>query len=189
MNFGQICEKIGNRTLRPDKLDEIQDAVNDAIEWATIGGPWADDLVEGSVAIDSTVYSQSIVVSTTFTRYRRMKYLKPYGYNKNITMRDPDKIFDENQRESLDVWYRAGDNIVFKLSALTSSMLFGYYQYPERMTEDSDTHWMFDKLYTAIFNEAAADIWESIGNSEEATRYRGKALNMLVIHRRDHGDS
>ena len=67
---------------------------------------------------------------------------------------DPSRVFDDDGNQCKDVWYRAGDNIVISTSALIETMLYGYYQFPERMDADADTHWMMDYMYMAIFNLA-----------------------------------
>jgi hypothetical protein len=189
MNFGTMATNIATRVIRPDKEDEIKEAINDAIEFCTVNGDFASDLVESTVAVNSTVYSQSIVVSTTFTRFRKIKYLKPLGYTKYLDWKDPSRMFDTAGNQCRDVWYRAGDNIVINTSALIETMLYGYYQFPERMDADEDTHWMMDYMYSAIFNLACSDIWDSIGNAEEGTRYRKKGELVLLSHSRDHRDS
>lgn len=188
MDFGTIADKIATRVIRPDKIDEIKDAINDAIEFCTVNGDFSGDLVEGTLAMETDVYSQSIVISTSFTRFRKIKYLKPLGYTKFLEWKDPSRMFDPEGNQCRDVWYRAGDNIVINTSALIETMLYGYYQFAERLDDDADTHWMLDYMYNAIFNLACADIWDSIGNAEEGTRYRKKGEQVLVAHRRDHLD-
>lgn len=189
MDFGTMADNITTRLIRPDKDLEAKDAINDAIEFCTVNGDFANDLVESTVAVESTVYSQSIVISTTFTRFRKIKYLKPLGYTKFLEWRDPSRMFDMDGNQCRDVWYRAGDNIVINTSSLIETMLYGYYQFPERLDDDADTHWMMDYMYSAIFNLACADMWDSVGNAEEGTRYRKKGEQALVAHRRDHQDS
>lgn len=189
MDFGTMATNIATRVIRPDKEDEIKEAINDAIEFCTVNGDFANDLVESTVAVNDAVYSQSIVISTTFTRFRKIKYLKPLGYTKFLEWMDPSRVFDDDGNQCKDVWYRAGDNIVISTSALIETMLYGYYQFPERMDADADTHWMMTYMYSAIFNLAAADIWDSIGNAEEGSRYRRKGEQAFLSHRRDHETS
>jgi hypothetical protein len=163
MDFGTMVDKIAQRCLRPDKAEDIKDAINDAIEYCVVNGDFADDLVEGNTTVDSTVYTQSIVISTTFTRFRKVKYLRPNGYNKLLSPRDPARIFDDKGNTCRDVWYRAGDNLILNTSSLVSTIYYGYYQFPARMEDDTDEHWMLSNMYTAIFNIALADIWDDIG--------------------------
>jgi hypothetical protein len=190
MNFGEMVDKIATRTIRPDKEDEIKEAINDAIEYCTVNGSFARDLTEGSVTVDGTVYSQSIVVSTTFgANFRKIKYLKPYGYNRFLKWRDPARVFDDKDQACTDVWYRAGDNIVIRTSVLVTSILYAYYAFPDRLVNDEDEHWMLDYMQGAIFNYALADIWNSVGNDSEAARCERKADKFLSSHRIDHQDS
>ena len=46
-----MADNIATRTIRPDKIDEIKDAINDAIEFCTVNGDFANDLVESIVAV------------------------------------------------------------------------------------------------------------------------------------------
>jgi hypothetical protein len=188
MDFGTMVDNIASRVGRPDKEDDIKEAINAAIEYCTVNGDFSADLIEGDVDVDSTVYSQSIVISTTFTRFRKIKYLKPYGYNRYLTWRDPSRIFDDRNQQCRDVWYRAGDNIVINTSVAISNVLYCYYQFPSLLTADEDTHWMMTYMYNAIFNLACADIWDNVGNTEEGNRFRAKGANFLLSHRRDHQD-
>lgn len=189
MNFGEMATKICTRIIRPDKEDEAKEAINDAIEYCTVNGDFARDITEGEVAVDASVYSQSIVISTTFTRFRKIKYLRPEGYNRFLKWNDPSRIFDDRGNECTDVWYRAGDNIVLKTSQLVDNILYGYYSFPEMLDDDADEHWMLEDMQGAIFNLACADMWDSIGNEAEAARFRQRGENFLISHRRDHMDS
>lgn len=188
MDFGTMASNIATRMIRPDKVDEVKDAINDAIEFCSVNGDFAADLIEGTVAMETTVYSQSIVISTTFTRFRKVKYLKPLGYTRFLEWKDPSRVFDPDGNQCRDIWYRAGDNIVVNTSALISSMLYGYYQFPARMDDDTDTHWMMDYMYSAVFNLALADMWENIGNAEEGVKCRQKGNLAFISHRRNHQD-
>lgn len=188
MNFGEIADKVATRIKRPDLLEDCKDAVNDALEFATVNGDFAGDLVESFVAVDSTLATGSIVISTTMPFFRKVKYLRPVGYNRYLKWRDPERMFDVREGAALDVYYRAGNSLVYKLSNTVASIYYGYYTYPERLDAEADTHWMFDQMYSAIFSLACADIWESVGNTEEANRFRLRGTNMVIAHRRDSMD-
>lgn len=185
MNLGEMKDWVARDTKRPEKRDEqIQDAINAAIEFATTQGDFVADLVEGSVAISSSVYAQSIVIATAFTRFRKIKYLRPINYKRFLAWRDPSRIFD-NECQAADVWYRAGGNIVFNLSSLQASMYFGYFQYPAWLTADTDTHWMLDQMRACIHDLTCWRVFEQIGNNEEATRFERIGRRLLSAHQAD----
>lgn len=188
MDFGTIASNITTRLNRPDKLDDAYEAINDAVAYCTANGDFANDIVESEVTVSATVYTQSIVISTSFTRFRKVKYLRPEGFNRYLKWQDPSRIFDDKDQECTDVWYRAGDNLVIKTSSYVDNILYGIYQYPLRMSADADTHWMLDQIYPAIFNLAASDLWESIGNDSEAARYKRKGEEFFISFRRDFAD-
>lgn len=185
MDLGEMKDWIARDTKRPEKRDEqIQDAINAAIEFATTQGDFVTDLVEGSTAISSSVYAQSLVIATAFTRFRKIKYLRPVNYRRFLAWRDPSRIFD-NECQATDVWYRAGGNIVFNLSSLQATMYFGYFQYPVFLTSDADTHWMLDQMRTCIHDLACWRVFEQIGNNEEANRFATIGKRQLDAHKRD----
>jgi len=186
MDFGTMVDAIALRCIRPDKAIDIEAAINDAIEYCTVNGDFADDLIEGNTTVDGTVYTQSIIISTTFTRFRKIKYLRPNGYTKMLSPRDPSKIFDDRGNTCRDMYYRAGDNLVLNTSATISTIYYGYYQFPLRMTADADTHWMMNNMHMTIFNIALADIWDDVGNMEEGAKRRRIGYNSFMDHRRDH---
>lgn len=190
MNLSEIVEKVITRTKRPDKRDEAIDAVNAAISTFSLGASFAQDLVEGTVAIDAAEYAQSLPISANFTRFRRLKYLKRTGAKTYINMTDPLKVFDRNGCELLDRWYRAGDNLVFKLLVLSPTLEYGFYQYPALLEDDADTHWMLDIVPLMIFNKACAEIFQSIGDADADYRlHEGRAWQMFDIAKQDFEDS
>lgn len=189
MNLGEMKDWIVRDTKRPDKRDDqIQDAVNAAIEYATSRGDFSADLVESSVAISSSVASQSIVISTTFPRFRKIKYLKPDGYRRYLDWRDPSRIFTVNGTQYVDVWYRAGDNIVFNLSVKQSNMMYAYFSYAAWLTTDDATHWMLDQMTTCIHDLACWRVFEQIGNESEASRFYKIGEEYLNKHIRSLAD-
>lgn len=190
MNLGEMKDWLVRTTKRPDKRDDqIQDAINAAVEYATTQGDFAADLVEGSSVLDSAVYAQNLVISTEFARFRKLKYLRPVNYKRYLKWRDPAKVFSDAGCEAVDVWYRAGDNIIFKLSVLQSSVLWGYYAYPVFMTNDTDTHWMLDQMRTCIHDLACWRVFEQIGNESEAARFAAIGARELSAHKSDLQDS
>ena len=175
MNFGEMLATISSKTKRPDKLSDIRTAVNAAVAFfATANFP--HDRVDFDFAISSSDYVQSFdITASPFVRFKTIDYIKPAGYFKNLDWRDPKKVF-QNGQECLDVWHRSGNNIVFKLSRLQSSLKIGYFQYHAVMTTDAATDWILDEMTTAVEDFARSRILEDIGETTESARYFARAL-------------
>lgn len=189
MDLSEMIDKVITRTKRPDKRDEIIDAINNAISTFSLGASFAQDLVEGTVNITATEFAQSLSISANFTRFRRIKYLKRTGAKNFLKQADPLKVFDRNGCELLDRWYRAGNNIVFKLKTLSATLEYGFYQYPELLEDDADTHWMLDIVPMMIFNKACAEIFQSIGDADADYKLcEGRAWQLFEIAKQDFED-
>jgi hypothetical protein len=180
VDFGTARSVIGDTTKRPDKIAEIKNAINAAIEFYSNSSDWSNDLVETTVNINSTLYAQSLTIASSFTRFKKIKYIRPTGWQKYLTWWDPATIFDENQNEIVNTWYRSNSNIIFKLSTLASSLEIGYLQYHNYLVADSDTHWMLDIFPQMIMDKACERIFSLIGNDTESVLYRGFAAAHYV---------
>lgn len=187
MNFGEAVDNIATRLKRPDKILDVQDAINRAISVFTTATFFAD-LLELQVALVSTTYTQSLdITANPFTRFRKIKYIRPTGYRRYITWMDPSRIW-MNNCENVNVWYRAGNNIQFKLSALQSTAEIGYYKYPVVMDDDADTNWMLDQMFPAVQSYALCELFREIGNDADGDRYERRWQGLLATYKEDLGD-
>ena len=175
MSFGDMITTVISKTKRPDKTSDIRSAINAAVSFfATANFP--NDRVDLEHAISSSEYTQSFDISARpFVRFKVIDYIRPAGYSKYLDWRDPKKVF-QNGQECLDVWHRSGNNIVFKISRLQSSLKIGYFQYHVVMTEDANTDWILDEMNTAVEDFARSRILEDIGETTESARYFARAL-------------
>jgi len=187
MTLGELQAWILSTIKRPEKAAEVVYAINAAIEKASTQGDYAWDLVEGSISLDATVYAQSIAISSSFQRFRKLKYLRPSGYKKVLQWKDPSRIFDKGI-ETVDCWYRAGDNIIFKLCHLQSSARYAYYAYPTRLTAAGHTNNYTVQMPTVLHDLACARLYEDMGNEAEAGRLERRALRDLAAMRADRQD-
>lgn len=189
MQLSEMIDRVITRTKRADKRSEIIDAINNAISYFSLGASFMQDLVEGTVNINGSQFAQSLVISTNFPRFRRIKYLKRTGAKGYLKQADPLKVFDRYGCEQLDRWYRSGDNIVFKVQTLSPTLEYGYFQYPDLLEDDADTHWMLDIVPMMIFNKACAEIFQSIGDADNDYRLCEKrAMDMFEIAKQDFED-
>lgn len=196
MTLGELHAWVLRTVKRPELSQQAMDAINSAEEFVTAHGDFNWDLVEGSFAISSAVLAQSFVIATNFTRFRKVKYLKPQGFKKPLDWVDPSKTFerrgDATQVMKNNCWYRAGANIVFSCSVAQSTMLYGYYQYPRRYTLAADAaieDYLMSQCPTVLHDLAVSRVFDENGNEAEAARIERRALRLLSIHKADKQDS
>jgi len=191
MTLGELRSWILRTVKRPELTHEALDAINYAIEYAAIDGDYAFDLVEGTLAIDPQAYAQSIVIADEFPLFRKVKYLRPSGYNKYLGWRDPARIFDKNGCEATNCYYMAGGNIVIKLQVLAASVLYGYYATHEIVTSQTDINTETSYMKTmpsAIHELSCAYLWDTIGNEAESQRAERRGIKLLMMHKTDKQD-
>lgn len=188
MQFSEMVQWVKETTKRPDKTVDIKNAINAAIENFSLTATFAQDLLEFTHTFaDNTVYVQSLSLSSVFTRFRKMKYMRQTGRKEYINWCDPQNIF-VNGCEQLDKWYRAGNNIQFKRSVLVSTIEIGYYQYPARITADAGTHWMMDIMPTTIHDKAAGRVFYVIGENADGDKYTKLAEDDFLKKKEDFED-
>jgi hypothetical protein len=189
MNFLEAQDAIIQLVKRPDKRTDIKGHINRAIGLFAAGGTFFADLVELTHTIDGTQYAQSFSVATTpFARFRKIKYIRPTGWKRYLNWRDPSTVFDTNGCESLNVWYRAGNNIVFKVSTLINTLEIGYYQYHTILVDDEDTDWMLDEMWPAVHDIAGSYAFGTIGNQDEKRSYFALGMDQYRVYQKDLGD-
>lgn len=187
MNLGEAVDNLVRRIKRPDKEQDAEDAVNRAIGLFATSN-WAHDIVELTANLNSAEYVQAIdITASPFARFRKVKYIRPTGYRQYITYRDPSRIWDNNC-ESLNVYYRAGNYIKFKLSSLQSTAEMAYYQYHSALITPEATDWMLDQMWPAVQAYALAELHADIGNDADAQSYNKKWPILLQAYKDDIGD-
>jgi len=187
MNFSTAWQQLIDQIHRPDKVADAKAAINEAIAVLS-SRPFARDSASATLTLVSTDYLQGIDVTTSpFTRFKKVKWLRPTGYKKMVTFRDPAKIF-LNGHECLDVYYIEGTNLIFKLSALQSAAYCGYFQYHAPLVATSDTDWMLDMMWPCVSAYALKTLFGQIGDDQERARYDAEYLRLWDIAFRDLGD-
>lgn len=184
-----MVQWVMRTTKRPDKVLDIKDAINSAIESFSLAATFAADLVETTININGTQFAQSLDIDDNFTRFRKMKYLKRTGQKGYICWIDSQNVFDKHGCEQLDRWYRAGGNIVFKMRVLSPTLDIGYYSYPGLLVADTDDHWMMEVIKTIVHDKAAARVFYLIGENSDADKFGKLAENAFLAARDDLEDS
>lgn len=188
MNFSEMVTQVLALTNRPDKQTQIELAINNAISEFCLRTKFFKDLVEDSIAITSTVYSQSIDLTANTTRFRSFKYVKQPGVKRYIHPLPPDKIFTPGDQMQRDRYYIIGSDLTIITSSLSATLEVGYYQYPAILS-GTDTHWLTDINPFCVIDKAAARIFKDIGDRQEAATHEAYAKNSYDILVRDYADS
>lgn len=184
MNFAEAVAQVLSITKRPDKDADAQLAVNAAISYFTLKGTFPKDLTETSLTIDSTVYGDTLDLSLLLTRFRRFKYVKAPGVQGYLKYLDSDKIFTPSGYTQKNVYYIAGSNMTYILSALAASLEVGYYQYAPNLS-GTDTHWLLDISPSMILDKAAARVFRAIGDDSSFRLHEGYAADAYKVLQND----
>ena len=171
MNFTEVVNEVISITKRPDKLTDTQRAVNSVISQACLSNDFARDLYEDTVAISSSDYVQSALLSD-LTRFRKFEYIRPNGQKCPMTKLDgPLAIYDDDGKEKANVYYVAGSNVVLRLATLTASLHAGYFQHPPVLTNLAPTFWLLDVVPYMVIEGAAARLFRNIGDEASARQH------------------
>lgn len=196
MNFNEAVAEVIAMTSRPDKATAISSAINAVLSLCTMKASFARDLVETTIAVDPTLYGDTIQFNNALptplvTRFRKFKYVKASGVRNYLRQISPDQIFSPGNAIQRDIYYVGGDNFTYVLSDLTPTLEIGYYQYPEILTGTTgkNDHWMLELMPWTIIELAAARIFKSIGDDTSFRVYQATGDESFRINRADHEDS
>jgi hypothetical protein len=183
MNFTEVVNEVLSIVKRPDKINDIRREVNAAINFCCNETELARDLMESSIVISSSLYTQNLALSD-FTRFRKFCYLKPPAVKWYLTPTTPAKVFD-NCSEACNSYYIAGSDVVIKTAALYGSLLAGWYTYPPVLTDMVPTFWLLDASPYMIIDRAASKVFANIGDDASANKHMALFVPAWLSARRD----
>lgn len=173
MNFAEVVQAVLGEVKRPDKQDQAERAVNAVVTNFCLRNRYAEDLLEEEWAIDSSTYTQELLISAVATRFRHFKYMKLPGKYRYIHPVHQDQLFVDGAMQK-NVYMLAGDTLTVLTNSLASTLLVGYYQYPPVLT-GNDTFWLLDRHPMFVVNKAAARLFRLIGDPGSAKSYEDEA--------------
>lgn len=191
MNFTEAVDSVIDITARPDRRVETVNAVNSTLSKSILKANFSQDLVEGTLNVDPTLYGDTVdlALEAGFVRFRKMKYLKITGETRYLVPTDADKVFTPGGQMQPDRYFLAGTNLTYTLSKLTPTLEYGYYQYAPVLTDNAaDTHWLLEKMPWCIIDLAAARIFRSIGDDASAKAYEASGQELYNVAVRDFVD-
>ena len=191
MNFLEAQNEVIAYTKRPDKLVDIKSQLNRAIAFFTLKADFSRDLVETSIPADPALYGDTIDLNTLavpFVRFRKFKYIKPTNVRYYLNTIDPTQLLTPQGRVQPNRYYVAGNSLTYTLSALTSVLECGYYQYAPLLVNNTDEHWMLDLMPWAVIEKAASRIFFNIGDETSAKSFEDSSMDFFLVGRRDFVD-
>lgn len=183
MNFTDIVSSIILRTKRPDKVADIRNAVNAALLQYCSDADYGGDLqeIQYPLPIPGT---QTAVPLTSLPRLRAISYIKITGTR--VYVKKLDTLIPEPCTDLRNKWYKAGSNINVNLGQSATSLDIGYYAYPPYLTDAAPTHWMLEGNWSAIQQKALADVYNDIGDAQEAAAAERKAQLYYSVFKNSH---
>lgn len=191
MNFLEAQNEVISHTKRPDKLVDIKSQLNRAIAFFTLKADFSRDLVETSIPADPALYGDTIdltALAVPFVRFRKFKYIKPTNVRYYLNTIDPTQLLTPQGRVQPNRYYVAGNSLTYTLSALTSVLECGYYQYAPLLVNNTDEHWMLDLMPWAVIEKAASRIFFNIGDEASARSFEDSSMDFFLVGRRDFVD-
>lgn len=186
MNLSELIAEVYVQTKRPDLVDKTSAAVRSATLLAHHRDFYSRDIEEVGIKFDTAAYKQSLDVDI-IPRYRKIKWLRKYDYTSNppaagdfLTILTPEELLDEYGTEKVNIAYEAGSNIQMSSNTELEYMLLGAYISPD-VTSLTYNSWVADNFSFLIVHDAAAKIFASIGNAEQAKLQETYRNEQLVL--------
>lgn len=189
MTLNELITAVYNLTARADLVDQTKQTVLASTLTMHMSSFYYKDILSGQIDFATQDYHQQIDTSAV-PRFRSISYMR---LNKNdITMQQvdpftglppryyvqpffkiisPDDIIDNIwDAEKCQVAYQAGGTIHLKAINKITSVLMGWYAYPD-LTDMNFTSWIAAEVPYAIVYHATAAILNTIGQEQAASKY------------------
>lgn len=186
MNLREVVDEVISVTSRPDKVKEIESGINAIIAKLTGMADYYDDLIETTLTVSATAYSQEVSLSS-LPSFKKFKYVKPSAAAYLMQPIDPIHLITPGGIVQPNRYYVAGTQLVFTVAVLSPTLDVGYYRYPAILT-GTDTHFLLEKSPWAVIDLTAARIFRSIGDESAAAAYDKSGSELAAISRRDFAD-
>lgn len=187
MNFTELVSAVSDIVKRPDKTTQIENAINTALARTLFKNEFTHDLVETSIPLDSTLYTQTINLPSLIAplvRFRKWKYVKLTGVKGFLQPIDPQNVFVPGGVQQVNCYYMIGSDLTVIAGGLSSALEVGYYQHPPILT-GTNSFWLTDLCPYGIINRAAGEVFAAIGDARSAQVYIAMGDDLLTIMAND----
>lgn len=195
MDYTTIYNEVINLTNRPDLADETRLAIQKTTAKLHQLDFWYKDLDEVVIGNLPQDYKFSLDIPSNFARFRAFNYLRMLDANNNpqeeLELISPKQVFDSFQQERTNVFYVGGMSLNCRLANTRPAMIVGYYQYPDvgvatgGVGTTTFSSWIANEYPYAIIEEAAAQVFRTIGYADAANSYGQQIVINLQILRQN----
>ena len=178
--FAELVDDVKTLTARPDLLAEIELAVRAATLKAHHSDFFTQDVVEESIKFASTDYIQTLQYKQLFPRWRKVRYIRKWEGDKATQFLEliaAEDSIDMYNDDRTDVAYNAGNVMKLRTSTGNDTFLIGYYQHPVAVKEGYRS-WIADEYPFAIIYDAAATVFQAIGQQEKVQMFLTKSAEL-----------
>ena len=172
MNFPELVDAVAIKTGRPDQQDAIRLALREATLWAHLFDLWRRDVVEIPINYDPAVFTGQLLLDTYLPGLRKVCYWRKYdpltqAVGEYLKQVDPDNLYDQFKTKKTNVYYLAGRVVNWFSSSSDAGHIIAYWKLPN-IDVDNYTSWIATSNPFLLINHAAATIFASIGQQDEA---------------------
>lgn len=185
MTFDSLLSEVYALTARPDLVAETESAIKAATLKAHHTDFFPQDIYETKLKVINSGFIHSIDYPAIISNFRALKYIRKIdidgdAYGKPFTIITPSEILDSYAVTRNDVAYVAGRLIELRSSNSINALLFGCYVNPV-VTKLGYSSWVAQMYPYAIVYEAARIVFNTIGHTEQSTRYRVLAAEQAAV--------
>ena len=173
MNFLELTNAVLENTKRTDKLTLIRTEINNALSFFVTDINGNRDSQEQVVNINATEFTQEFALNI-LTRFRKFRYIK-YGGTKVFLKQIGVKEVADGCANMTNRYYIMGNVVRISQDRLAATLDVCYYQYPPVLAANTDTHWLTDSYPQVVVDRACYKIYASIGDREEAARFKSSS--------------
>lgn len=186
MNYAGAVQEVLGITKRIDKINDIRRELNAAITFFCSDNEFDRDVAQANVAIDAAEYTQAVALST-FTRFRKIKYIKQGGSRQALTQTN----FNDLVRGCIPdyAYYIVGSDLNIKMRSLCATLDVSWFQFPPILTESGadQSFWILDIQPYMVIDRAAANIFKDIGDGASEQICRNRSTETYMAFRKDQG--
>jgi len=171
MNLAELQTEVYAITNRPDLADRTLSAIRSATLFLHQKDFYWKDLKEQGIVFNTEGYLQQFEYRSLFPRFRSISYTRKtdinlYDQGEIFDIIQPTNVVDDYRANRTNVCYAAGAVLQYRSSTSFQYAILGFYENPD-ITLATYTSWIALDHPFAIVYRAAAQIFKSIGNTEE----------------------
>ena len=161
----EVRDEILQLTARPDRKDAVDISINQIVRKLAGTGRYNQALWEAVYTTSDYLVSGSTTVAsiTLPVRFNGIAYV---SHKEGCTFHPI--IPGEDNADVPRQYYVSGANLLISPVDSTKDLLIGWYLYPTKMIDDSETNWVLDRMDHLVVDIGAAYVMTAIGDRSSA---------------------